>query len=112
MDIDPHFLAQAKIALASFFGGMVRLFLRPASSFLKSLALVACCVVCGYYFTPPAMMVSGLDENWAGAIGALIGLVGLSIADALVNINYKAAFEKALHNVVDSWTAWRKAKKD
>jgi len=67
--------------------------LRPAATVLKSAMLVLCCVICGYYFTPIAMHFGGFPDNWSGAVGALIGIAGLSVADALVALNYKGALE-------------------
>lgn len=100
MDLPP-LSPEAKIVIASFAGGMIRLFLKPARSLLKSVWAIACCVICGYYFTPPTVMYFGLEDQWAGAVGALIGLVGLSIADALVNFNYGKAFEAAAEKYTD-----------
>ena len=88
MDVEAQFLAQAKVMIASFLGGMVRLFLRPSTTLLRSIGLVACCVTLGFYFTPMAMDYFNLPEEWIGGVGALIGLVGLSVADALVHFNY------------------------
>ncbi len=88
MDLPPETLAEAKVVLASFMGGAVRLFLRPASSIAKSAFMVVCCMVCGYYFTPVAMDVANFDESWTGAMGALIGLVGLSVAEAALKIKW------------------------
>jgi len=96
MDFDPAFLAQAKLALASFLGGLVRLYLRPAATLAQSLGLVLSCVICGYYFTPPVMWYFELDVNWTGAVGALIGLLGLSIAEALLKINYREVIQSRL----------------
>ena len=97
----PPISPEAKIIIAAFGGGMIRLFLKPAQSLMRSVWLVACCVVCGYYFTPIAIMAGGLDESWTGAMGALIGLVGLSVAAAPVNLNYKALFERFIEKRVD-----------
>lgn len=88
MDIDGTVLEQAKIALASFCGGTVRLFLRPAQTLPKSIFLVFCCVVCGYYFTPVAMELGRFNPSWTGAVGAFIGLVGLSIAEAMLAVKW------------------------
>lgn len=85
MDLDPVTLAHAKIAIASLCGGMVRLIFRPAASLLKTVWLLFGCVTCGYYGTPVALRVFELDaQHYAGAIGAVIGLVGLSIAEAVL----------------------------
>jgi len=111
MDLDPSLLAQAKLALASFFGGMVRLFLRPAASLLQSVGLVLSCVVCGYYFTPPVMMYFELQADWSGAVGALIGLAGLSIAEAVIGLNYREMLHSAWNAGIEA-TVGMFAKKD
>lgn len=94
MDIDPQIVAQGKIALASFFGGTVRLFFRPAATLGKSVFLVFCCMICGYYSTPVVMDVGGFNDSWAGAVGALMGLVGLSIAEALIHVKWAAIIHR------------------
>ena len=89
MDFDPTIMAQVKIAVASFAGGTVRLFFRPAATLGKSVFLVFCCMICGYYSTPVIMDVWEFNESWAGAIGALMGLVGLSIAEVLLHMQWR-----------------------
>lgn len=88
MDIDPQVVAQGKIALASFFGGTVRLFFRPAATLGKSVFLVFCCMICGYYSTPVIMDIGNFNESWSGAVGAFMGLVGLSIAEAAIHVKW------------------------
>jgi hypothetical protein len=73
----PH----AKVAAAAFFGGVVRLFLRPASSILQTCLLLTSCVTCGYFGQPVMSHYLGLPSNFDGAIGALLGLVGVSLAN-------------------------------
>lgn len=82
MDFDVAWLAHAKLAFAAFCGGMTRLLFRPAASFLKTIWLLFGCVTCGYYGTPVVMHWWGLDEAYAGALGAAIGFIGLSLAEA------------------------------
>ena len=95
MDIDPAVLAQVKIAIASFCGGAVRLFLRPAATLGKSVFLVFCCMVCGFYFTPIVMNIAGVTGgDWAGAVGAGLGLIGLSVARAALNLDWGAMIDK------------------
>jgi hypothetical protein len=88
--VDPAWIAHAKLAFASLAGGMVRLFLRPVSApgpvqaVLKSAWLLFGCVTCGFYGTPPLLDWFGLGEPYAGAVGAILGLIGLSIAEGLL----------------------------
>jgi hypothetical protein len=74
----PH----AKIAAASLAGGVVRLFLRPARDLLQTGLLLASCVTCGYFGQPVVSRLMGLPQDFDGAVGALLGLVGVSLASA------------------------------
>lgn len=80
MDIDPGLVASIKIAVASLAGGIVRLLFKPAENLFKTVWLLVGCVTCGFYGTPAIMKWWGLDPEYAGAIGAALGLVGLSFA--------------------------------
>lgn len=94
MDGSDHGLAalapHLKLAFASFWGGVLRLFLRPVEgeSFFhavaKSMWMLFGCVTCGYYFTPVIMGWWGVGGNYTGAVGALLGFVGLSIAEGIL----------------------------
>jgi len=82
MDIDPSALVHAKLAFASLCGGMVRLLFRPAASLVKTVWLLFGCVTCGFYGTPVMIKWWAIaDPEYVGAIGALIGFVGLSFAE-------------------------------
>jgi len=72
----PH----AKVAAAAFFGGVVRMFLRPAKNLMQTALLLVSCVTCGYFGQPVTSYLLGLPERFDGAIGALIGLIGVSLA--------------------------------
>lgn len=74
-------LAHAKIALAGFAGGMVRMFLRPAKSWRQAAMLILACTSCGYFGQPVASHLMGLPAQFDGAIGALLGLVGVSLCE-------------------------------
>lgn len=69
---------------------MIRLLFRPAKGekashrILKSIWLLFGCVTCGFYGTPPIMEWWAFSESYAGAVGALLGLLGLSIAEGLL----------------------------
>lgn len=63
---------------------MTRLLFRPATSFLKTIWLLFGCVTCGYYGTPVISYWWSLDAQYTGALGAAIGFVGLSIAEAFL----------------------------
>ncbi|MXP24802.1 hypothetical protein GRI39_01915 [Altererythrobacter indicus] len=99
-NFDPAWLVHAKLAGASLCGGMVRLLLRPASSFLKSLWLLFACVTCGFYGTFPAMAWLGVDVEYVGAVGALLGLLGISFAEGMLkavdSFNFRAWLERLL----------------
>lgn len=79
---DPNWLVHAKLAFASFCGGVTRLLFRPATSFIKTVWLLFGCVTCGYYGTPVVSYWWSLDQHYTGAMGAAIGFIGLSIAEA------------------------------
>lgn len=82
MDIDPNWADAGKLAFAAFCGGMTRLLFRPAASFLKTVWLLFGCITCGYYGTPVIMHWWDVEPSYAGAVGASIGFIGLSIAEA------------------------------
>jgi hypothetical protein len=50
-------------------------------SFVKTIWLLFGCVTCGFYGTPVLMRWWGLDTDYAGAVGAVLGFVGLSFAE-------------------------------
>lgn len=80
MDLDPSLVANAKIAVASLFGGITRLLFKPAETIIKTVWLLVGCVTCGFYGTPALLKWWSLDPEYSGAIGAVLGLVGLSFA--------------------------------
>ncbi len=82
--LDPSWLVHAKLAFAAFCGGTTRLLFRPAASFIKTVWLLFGCVTCGYYGTPVVAYWWELDPNYYGAMGAAIGFIGLSIAEAFL----------------------------
>lgn len=82
MDIDPNWAVHAKLAFAAFCGGMTRLLFRPAASFIKTAWLLFGCITCGFYGTPVVMRWWSLDADYVGAVGASIGFIGLSVAEA------------------------------
>jgi hypothetical protein len=92
--LDPSWIDHAKIAFAALCGGILRLLFRPATSFLKSIWLLFGCVTCGFYGTPPMMRWWEFDPSYAGAVGALLGFVGLSFAEGLLKaidtVDFKA----------------------
>lgn len=84
MDFDPNLVANGKIAAGALGGGVVRMFLRPARSLAQTALLLASCVTCGFYGTPPLVDYLHLPADYAGAVGALLGLVGLSVAEGVL----------------------------
>jgi hypothetical protein len=84
MDHNNEFFAQAVIMLASFCGGLVRLFIRPAETMKRSIFLLASCTICGQFGTPFILFEF---PDWApmqNGIAACVGLVGLSIATGIL----------------------------
>lgn len=79
-ELAPH----AKIAAAAFAGGIVRLFLRPASTIMQGILLISSCVTCGYYGQPVASYMMGMPDKFDTAISALVGLMGVSFAQAML----------------------------
>ena len=84
MNIDPETREILRIALAAFSGGAVRLIFRPARSVWQSVWLLFGCVACGFYTTPPLVRWLDIDPADSGAVGALAGLLGLSVAEGLL----------------------------
>lgn len=82
--VDPVWIVHAKLAFAAFCGGVTRLLFRPAATFLKTVWLLFGCVTCGYYATPVIAYWWQLDQHYTGALGAAIGFVGLSLAEAFL----------------------------
>jgi len=81
VDLDPTLLANAKIAFAALCGGIVRLLFRPAESIFQTIWLLFACVTCGFYGTPAVVKwLAIVEPDYIGAIGALVGLVGISFA--------------------------------
>lgn len=95
-ELAPH----AKIAAAAFAGGIVRLFLRPASSITQALMLISSCVTCGYFGQPAASYTLSIPAQFDGAVGALIGLFGLSLAQgvlkAIDRFDFRALLMRAM----------------
>lgn len=84
MDIDPAVAANFKIAVAAGAGGLVRMFLRPARSIVQTGMLLASCITCGFYGTHPVLNWFALPADYAGAVGALLGFLGLSLAEGVL----------------------------
>lgn len=89
-------LAHAKVAMAAFAGGMVRMFLRPAKNFSQAAMLVFACTSCGYFGQPVVSHLAGLPSQFDGAIGALLGLVGVSLAERALKWADKADLSRWL----------------
>lgn len=84
MGLDPDLVENAKIAFAALCGGMTRLLFKPAENIIKTVWLLLGCVTCGFYGTPAIMKWWDMDLEYAGAIGAALGLVGLSFAQGAI----------------------------
>ena len=86
MDFDPVWMVHAKLAFASLCGGIVRLLFRPAENLGKTIWLLFGCVTCGFYATPIIVNWLGVTgPEWVGALGAVIGLIGLSFANGVLS---------------------------
>ena len=79
--VDPAWIVHAKLAFASLCGGIVRLIFRPAANLLKTIWLLFGCVTCGFYGTPVLANWLSAGIEYVGAIGALLGFIGLSFAE-------------------------------
>lgn len=108
MDVEPSILAQIKLAFASLVGALARLYFRPAATFLRSLWLVGLSIAFGYFFTPIAMDVFGFDPSWRDGVAVILGLVGLSIAEGVLLVNWKAI----VRALVQPWIAKETSDKD
>lgn len=106
--IDPSIteaiVAHAKIAFAALCGGLVRLLFRPAASLTKTFLMLFGCVSCGYWGTPAAMQWFAFDEAYAGAVGALLGFIGLSLAEGLLKAVDGFEFKAWLRNFLTKGT--------
>ena len=89
MEFDPIVMSNAKVAAGAAAGGIVRIFLRPASTLGQTILLLASCVTCGFYSTQPIIDHWHLPDDYAGAIGALSGFIGLSVAEAVIKLNFR-----------------------
>lgn len=79
-DFDPETAAQVRVGLASFTGGLIYHAVRPAGSFAKVVTRTIASVLAGFVFTEPAMLYFGISTAYTGAVGALIGLLGPTLA--------------------------------
>lgn len=89
MDIDPAVAHNAKIAIGAAGGGLVRVFLRPARTLGQTILLLISCIACGFYGARPLIDLWHLPVDYAGAVGALAGFIGLSFAEALLKLNFR-----------------------
>jgi len=79
-DIDPQTAAEVRVGLAAFTGGLIYHAIRPASSIFKGVTQIVASVLAGLIFTEPCLLYFSIPQAYAGAVGAGIGLLGLSIA--------------------------------
>lgn len=100
MDLDPTTLASVKIALSAGAGGLVRMFLRPARSLAQTAMLLVSCVTCGFFGTDPLVDWLHLPSNYAGAVGALLGFIGLSIAEGVLRAVDALDFRAILAGII------------
>lgn len=93
-DFDPSWMDHLKLGVAAFAGGMARLYIKPATSLLRSVWQLFGCITCGYYGTPVILGWWEIDAAYAGAVGASIGFIGLSIAEATLLAADKMDFKE------------------
>lgn len=98
IELDPSIAANAKIAVGAAAGGIVRSFLRPARSLTHTVLLLFSCVTCGFYGTQPLIDWFSLPVDYAGAVGAALGFLGLSIAEGLLRAFDRFDFRQFLLN--------------
>lgn len=82
--IDPSVAAHAKLAFAALCGGIIRLIFRPAATLARSAVLLFGCITCGFYGTPVVMVWFEFSAALRDPVAALVGLVGLSLAEGLL----------------------------
>lgn len=81
---------EVRIAVASLFGGMIRLLWKPVTTgtpsarFFKSMWMLAASVSCGFYGGPAFVRWFGLDYADTELVAAIMGLIGLSLAGSLL----------------------------
>ena len=108
--VDPQVVSESvRIGIASLAGGMVRLFWRPVTTgtlfmrFSKVVWLLAGCVTCGFYATPVAVRwleIDRRDSETVAFVAAVIGLIGLSLAGALLRAADGFEFKTWLRGVI------------
>ena len=79
-DFDPETAAQVRVGIASFTGGLIYHAVRPAASVAKVVTRTIASVLAGFVFTAPVMHHFSISDEYTGAVGALIGLLGLTLA--------------------------------
>lgn len=83
-NIDPSWLDHAKVAIAAFCSGIVRLLFKPEETFLRSIWMLFGCVTCGFYGSPALMHWFQLDNQYEDAVAAFVGFIGMSIAQGVL----------------------------
>lgn len=82
--MDPELVASAKIAIAGLCGGYIRLIFRPARTWRQYAALLVACGLLPLFFTAPTLDFFGWARSNTFPVAAGIGLVGLSIVQAIL----------------------------
>lgn len=86
-------------AIASFFGGLVSLYLMPAddkkSPMHRVVGLIAGMVTTGYT-TGLLLHIFKLEPSFASSIGFCIGLFGLVIADKFIDFLVESKFQEII----------------
>lgn len=84
LDFDNEAVAQVRLAMSALAGGVIYHAIRPAATWAKVATRTVACVLAGFIFTEPAMLFFDIPDAYTGAVGAGIGLGGLSIASGVL----------------------------
>ena len=77
-------MASAKIAIAGLCGGYIRLIFRPARTWRQYVMLLVACALLSIFFAHPTIEYFELSDNKLFPVAAGIGLLGLSIVQAIL----------------------------
>jgi len=101
--LDPGITDEIKIALAAAAGGLVRLLFRPGKTVAQTAWVLLACMTCGFYATPPLMAIFHLPPEFVGAVGAACGFVGLSVAEAALQLVDSVDIRALAERVLRRW---------
>ncbi len=88
MDISPEIVAQVKVITGALVGAFARLFLKPANTIWKSIALILISTLIGTITTPFILWLAEWPPVAGAPIAALIAALGLVILDAAIKLEW------------------------